>query len=183
MADNFLETWNEFDFKSISSETPEPKSSARSLPASVSNATTIATEIPHAVSKAAARSSSVPPIQDLYKKELAMKELENLQLRTQVEMYKKAAEAAEQAARSAPSDEVTTRLDRLEKLIKDQTQEKQVLVTATGSSSSSLANVAPPDVGSSSSGSGLRTTLNEKTKQGQADKHKRPRGGRHRVLF
>jgi hypothetical protein len=181
MADNFLETWNEFDFKSISSETPEPKSSARSLPASVSNAKTIATEVPHAVSKASARSSSVPPIQDLYKKELAMKELENMQLRTQVEMYKKAAEAAEQAARSAPSDEVTTRLDRLEKLIKDQTQEKQVLVTATGSSSSSLANVAPPDVASSHSG--FKTTLNEKTKQGQADKHKRPRGGRHRVLF
>jgi hypothetical protein len=181
MADAFLQSWDVPDFKTLASSSAAELKSIASRPASSSTAAAssqAASMPPRAAPGAAARSSSEPPMQELYKKELAMKELENMQLRTQVEQYKKAAE--ERAATTAPPKELTERLDRLEQLIKEKVQPKEPLHRASGSS---LSNVAPPSAASSSSGSGFKMTLNEKSKQGkQQQQQKRPRGGKHRVL-
>jgi hypothetical protein len=190
MADAFLQSWDVPDFKTLASiPDAEPKSIA-SRPASSSTAAASSQAAfmpPRAAPGAASRSSSEPPTQELYKKELAMKELENMQLRTQVEQYKKAAEemaaAEERAATTAPPKELTERLDRLEQLIKDAAQAKEPVVTRASAHGSSLSDVAPPSAASSSSGSGFRMTLNEKNKQSkQQQQQKRPRGGKHRVL-
>ena len=184
MAAAFLQDWDVADFNTL---LPDPKAkSAASRPASSSTAAAtsqaVLATLPKAAPGAALRSSSEPPLQDLYKKELAMKELENMQLRSQLEQYKKA--AAESAKTPAPAKELTERLDRLEQLIKESAQPKEPEVKRA--SGSSLSNVAPPSAASSSSGSGFKMTLNERSKQGkqqqQQQQQKRPRGGKHRVL-